>query len=179
MKRSSVAIRFIPTLFAFPIGGELVSLAIGSIRTPTQALAGGIIVGLLVGVSQFIALRKFGASSSWIWSSMFSLAISNYGFAMAFGLKTDSIHLMIQGAFTGLFIGLAQAFSQRITFGKVIYWALANSATWSLAWLVTSKVIVDIEFGYAIFGSSGALIATSILTFVIPNIFRGIEVGDK
>ena len=31
---------------------------------------------------------------------------------------------------------------------------------WSLGWLTTSAVIVDIERGYAVFGSSGAIVVT-------------------
>jgi hypothetical protein len=35
-----------------------------------------------------------------------------------------------------------------------------TAAGWSLGWLVTSQVIVDIERGHHVFGSSGALLVT-------------------
>ena len=38
---------------------------------------------------------------------------------------------------------------------------------WALAWFITSKVIVDPEAQYQIFGSSGALVATVGLGFVL------------
>jgi len=38
---------------------------------------------------------------------------------------------------------------------------------WGIAWFITSKVIVDPEAQYQIFGSSGALIATVGLGFVL------------
>lgn len=43
---------------------------------------------------------------------------------------------------------------------------------WALAWFITSKVIVDPESQYQIFGSSGALVATVglgvVLKFALP-----------
>jgi len=38
---------------------------------------------------------------------------------------------------------------------------------WALAWFITSKVIVDPEAQYQIFGSSGALVATLGLGIVL------------
>ena len=35
-----------------------------------------------------------------------------------------------------------------------------SAGGWALAWLTTSAVIVDIDRGYAVFGSSGAAVVT-------------------
>lgn len=166
-----VALRFIPSLLAFPIGGEIASLAIGSIRTNADALFGGAIVGLVLGVIQYVALRPFNINRLWIASTAAGLTFGSIIAAMITGLETESSSLALQGLVAGLFVGLAQALSQKRSIAAVALWAISVSATWSIAWLITSKVIVDVEYGYAIFGSSGALFATTILTFVLPQAF--------
>ena len=171
MTLKRVALRFIPSLLAFPIGGEIVSLTIGSIRTTTDALFGGAIVGLVVGVIQYAALRPFNINRLWIASSAAGLSIGSIIAAMVTGLKTESSSLALQGLVAGLFIGLAQALSQKRSFAAITFWAISVGSTWSVAWFITSKVIVDVEYGYAIFGSSGALVATTILTLVLPRVF--------
>ena len=165
-----LAVRFIPTLLAFPIGGELVVLTIGPVRSSTEALLSGAIVGLVLGHIQFIALRPVKVSSLWIWATVISAALSNFAVASLFGLDTDSASLALRGLVTGIVVGAAQSFSQRVAAQKVFLWSFATGLTWALAWLITSKVIVDIEYGYAIFGASGALVATLILTFMVPRV---------
>ena len=164
------AIRFIPTFLAFPIGGELVVLTIGPVRSSIEALLSGAIVGLVLGLIQFIALRPLKVSPLWIWATGISAALSNFAVALAFGLDTDSASLALRGLVTGIVVGAAQSFSQRLTARKIIVWSFATGLTWTLAWLITSVVIVDFDYGYAIFGSSGALVATLILTFLVPRV---------
>lgn len=171
MTLKRVALRFIPSLLAFPIGGEIVSLTIGSIRTNTDALFGGAIVGLVLGVIQYVALRPFNINRLWIASSALGLTFGSIIAAMVTGLETESPSLALQGLVAGLFVGLAQALSQKRSIAAIGLWAISVSATWSIAWFITSKVIVDVEYGYAIFGSSGALVATTILTFILPRAF--------
>ena len=43
-----------------------------------------------------------------------------------------------------------------------VAWTAVTAAGWSLGWLVTSQVIVDIERGHHVFGSSGALLLTAL-----------------
>lgn len=177
MTLKKIALRFIPTLLAFPIGGEITSLAIGSIRTTTDALFGGAIVGLVLGVIQYLALRPFNFNRLWIASSAIGLTLGSIIAAMITGLKTESPTLALQGLVAGFFVGVAQALSQKRTFATISLWALSVSTTWSTAWFITSKVIVDVEYGYAIFGSSGALFATTVLTFVLPRAFSLSKTG--
>lgn len=165
-----LAIRFIPTFLAFPIGGELVVLSIGPVRSSSEALLSGAIVGLVLGLIQFIALCPLKVSSLWIWTTLISAALSSFVVASLFGLNTDSASLALRGLVTGLFVGAAQSFSQRVAVQNMIVWSFATGLTWALAWFITSMVIVDIEYGYAIFGASGALVATLILTFVVPRV---------
>lgn len=166
-----VAIRFIPSLLAFPIGGEIASLVVGSIRTNTDAVFGGAIVGLVLGFIQYVALRPFNVNRLWIAYSGVGLTLGSLIAAMVTGLETESSSLALQGLIAGSFVGVAQALSQKRSVALIALWATSVGATWSTAWFITSKVIVDVEYGYAIFGSSGALVATTILTFVLPRAF--------
>lgn len=43
--------------------------------------------------------------------------------------------------------------------------------SWAAGWLVTTNVIVDAENGYVAFGSSGALMATTVTGLVLRRIF--------
>ena len=165
-----LAIRFIPTFLAFPIGGELVVLTVGPVKTSMEALFGGAIVGLVLGFIQFIALRPLKVSPLWIWATGISASVSSFVVASLFGLNTDSASLALRGLITGIVVGVAQSFSQRLAVQKMIAWSFATGLTWALAWFITSKVIIDIEYGYAIFGASGALVATLILTFIVPRV---------
>lgn len=171
MTLKRVAIRFIPSLLAFPIGGEIATLTIGSIRTNTDALLGGAIVGFTLGAVQYLALRPFNINRLWIAATTAGLTIGNLIAAMVTGLETESPSLALQGLIAGLFVGLAQASSQKRSIAAITLWTISVGSTWSAAWFITSKVIVDVEYGYAIFGSSGALVATTILTFVLPRAF--------
>lgn len=172
MSLKKIALRFIPTLLAFPIGGEIVILTIGGVNTSFKALLGGAIAGFSVGLIQFFALRGFGITIHWIWSSALALSVSSFALAATLGFETSTSELAVKGLITGLFVGAAQALSQRTHLGGFILWGVATSLTWATAWVITSKVIVDADSQYAIFGSSGALVSTLIMTFLITKSFR-------
>lgn len=172
MTLKKIALRFIPTLLAFPIGGEIVALTIGSVRTNTDALIGGAIVGIVLGALQFWALKPLNVSATWVVSSAISLSIGSFIAALVTGLETTSSSLAIQGLISGALVGAGQGLIQKFSIASIAIWTLSVSLTWAIAWVITSKVIVDVKYGYAIFGSSGALVATSILTLVIPRVFQ-------
>jgi hypothetical protein len=66
---------------------------------------------------------------------------------------------MLTGLVTGAAVGAAQA--TLLTRGAgAVAWTAVSAAGWSLAWLATWATIVDIERGYTIFGSSGAVLVT-------------------
>jgi len=77
--------------------------------------------------------------------------------AAAGGLVAD---VMLWGLVTGATVGAAQSALLATGPRVAAAWAAVNAVGWSLGWLVTSGVIVDIERGHHVFGSSGALLAT-------------------
>jgi hypothetical protein len=51
-------------------------------------------------------------------------------------------------------------------------WTLVVALAWPLAWTVTWAVGVDVGRGYAVFGSTGALVVTAITGATILPILR-------
>ena len=152
-----------PTLLAFPASGLLVHSILGSINDAVEAVVGGVLVGLLTGSAQFFSLRKFGVTSLWIAGSAFAASLGAFIVIQVWGTGTSTTSLTRNGLVVGLLVGFLQAASQRLNGINIAGWTIASAVSWGVAWLITANVIVDRDEGYAIFGSSGALVATVIL----------------
>jgi hypothetical protein len=172
MKTTEIMIRWIPTLLAFPIGGGLAKLAFGGASNLGKSVGGGLIVGVIVGLIQYIALKKFGVSTTWIIATAMATTVAAVLNSFIFSFKYDSASLVGSGLVAGLIVGLSQSLSQSRDFMFVIAWTISVTIAWSMAWFITSKVIVDPEAQYQIFGSSGALVATVglgvVLKYILP-----------
>ncbi len=167
MKLTEILIRWVPTLLAFPIGGAIAKVIFGGASSTSKSIGGGLIVGLTVGMIQFFALKKFGISTSWITATAIATTVAALLNSYAFSFKFDSASLTGSGLVAGLLVGVAQALSQSRDLKFALVWTISAGVAWSLAWFITSKVIVDPEAQYQIFGSSGALVATVGLGFVL------------
>jgi hypothetical protein len=172
MKMTELLIRWVPTFLAFPLGGAVAKLAFGGASTTLKSVGGGLIVGVTVGLIQFFALKKFGVSASWIAATAIATTVAALINSYAFSFKFDSASLTGSGLVVGFLVGIAQAVSQSREMKFALVWSISTAIAWSLAWFITSKVIVDPEAQYQIFGSSGALIATTglgvVLKFALP-----------
>ena len=167
MKTSELLFRWVPTFLAFPLGGLISRLAIGSASNLAKALGGSLLVGLVVGLAQFVALKKFGVAPSWAIATTLATTIAALANSLIFSYKFDSTSLVGSGLVAGSLVGLAQSLSQTRDARFSVIWTLATAVAWSVAWFITSKVIVDPESQYHIFGSSGALVATLGLSFFL------------
>ena len=47
-------------------------------------------------------------------------------------------------------------------------WAAVVCAAWAVAWSVTTSIGVDVERGYVVFGSSGAVVAALLTGLALP-----------
>jgi hypothetical protein len=167
MKLTELLIRWVPTLLAFPIGGAIAKIVFGGASDVGKSVGGGLIVGLTVGLIQFIALKKYGVSTAWIAATAIATMLAALINSYAFSFKFDSASLTGSGLVAGLLVGVSQALSQSRDFKFAFVWTVSTMVAWALAWFITSKVIVDPEAQYQIFGSSGALVATVGLGFVL------------
>jgi hypothetical protein len=167
MKMTELMIRWIPTLLAFPIGGAIAKIAFGGASNLGKSVGGGLIVGVTVGLIQFLALKKYGVTTSWITATAIATILAAIINSYAFSFKFDSASLTGSGLVAGVLVGIAQSISQSRDIKFVLVWTVSTMVAWALAWFLTSKVIVDPEAQYQIFGSSGALVATVGLGFVL------------
>ena len=159
--------RWLPTFLAFPLGGFLAWLLVGSLDGPLTAAAGGLLTGAVIGLGQWLALRPAGIGRHWIAYTAGAVAAGSAVAAAITGAGTELGDLMLSGLVAGAAVGAAQgmllagaATSPRMV---VAGWTIVTAASWSLAWLVTYTVIgVNADQGFYVFGSSGAIFATLV-----------------
>jgi hypothetical protein len=148
--------RWLPTFLAFPLGGLIALLVLGSLDGPLTAAAGGLLAGAVIGAAQWLAL---GTTKRWIAYTAGAMAAGSALAAVVTGAGTELQDLMVAGLITGAAVGAAQG----TILGATAAWTAITAATWSFAWLVSYAVIgVNADQGFFVFGSSGALVATLI-----------------
>jgi hypothetical protein len=152
--------RWLPTFLGFPIGGLIATQVVGSLHDPVSAAAGGLLAGAIIGGAQWLALRSRGMTRRWVGYTAAAMAAGSALGATITGAGTEVADVMLWGLVTGAAVGAAQ--STLLARGPRVAaaWTAVTAAGWSLGWLVTSQIIVDVERGHHVFGSSGALVAT-------------------
>lgn len=153
------ALRWLLVLPAFPLSGHLVTTVIGPIDAPLPALAGGLIVGLAVGAAQLLGLRGRARALPWLLASGVGGALGLLAGSAVVGYDTTLPALAMQGLLTGALLGTAQALTLLRTARRAL-WAAGVTLLWGLGWVITTLIGVDVERQYAVFGASGALVAT-------------------
>jgi hypothetical protein len=166
-------VRWLPTVIAFPIGGELAILTVGSLDGPLTAALGGLLAGAVIGAIQWLALRSRGIGPRWAVAPALGMAVGSALAAILNGAATTTPALVLAGLVTGAFVGAAQA--TRLGRGRrtAAAWTTLVSLTWGAGWLVTANVIVDTERGYYVFGLSGAALVTMATGLVLRRILTG------
>jgi hypothetical protein len=160
--------RWLPTFLAFPLGGLIAIETVGSVHDPLSAAAAGLLAGAVIGSGQWLALRARGVGRRWIAYTAAAMAAGSALAAALTGSGTELADVMLAGLVTGAAVGGAQS---RLLGRGAGAWVAATAAAWSLGWLATWLTIVDIERGYAVFGSSGAIVAT-LLTGLALRVAR-------
>jgi hypothetical protein len=160
-------------ILGFPIGGYLANLTIGPVDSTGAALAGGLIAGAVVGVAQWLALRRL---VSWIWIAAPSIGLAA-GLTLGAALVDYGISradLLLMGAATGAVVGVLQAaVLARQGISHAAWWAVANPPAWALAWLVSSYVITkNIDERFTNFGASGCLLFALLTGVLLEGIYR-------
>lgn len=164
-------LRWLPTIFAFPVGGEVAHLLAGPADHLTATLLGGAIFGAVLGATQAFALRTRVAPVPWIAASAAGMAAGVAMGAAAVDYGTGPADLALQGAITGAVLGAGQWFLLRGMLPAAWRWVPVTAAAWALGWTVTRAAGIDIEAHYYAFGLSGAALATiltGLLAVTIP-----------
>lgn len=162
--------RWLPTLVAFPLGGLLAVQTVGSIDGPLTAAAVGALAGAVIGLGQWLALRPFGIGPLWAILTAVGMAAGSSLSAVLTGAGTDVQSLMLSGLVTGALIGGAQAAVIGRSPLVSAAWTGVVGTAWALGWLTTWSIGVDVERGYAVFGLSGTLVATTLTGLVLRRL---------
>jgi hypothetical protein len=155
------------TLLAFPLAGLAGRAIAGPVDSTWTAFLAGAVAGLVLGVAQWLALRRIGIDARWIVATGGGLAVG-LGLAFAiFGYGHTVSDMWIVGAVSGLGIGLAQWRLLHGLFNGSIAWIPATAAAWALGWTVTTAIGVDPDDRWAVFGLSGSATCTLFLGAVL------------
>ena len=160
-------------LVSLPIGGFVADLVVNGVDSLEAALAGGLIVGAVIGAAEWFAIRK---RVSWLWipATIAGMAIGLVVGAALVGYGIGRGDLVLMGAVNGAAVGTMQALvlaQHRIK--GALWWAIANPPAWALGWFVSSYVISrNIDERFPIFGASGALVFGLLTGLILVNLFR-------
>jgi hypothetical protein len=162
-------LRWLPTFLAFPLGGFLSLLVFGSSASPLAALGGGVIVGAAIGAAQWLAL---GRVAGWRWFAVTTIvvAVGNLVAWLLIGPPSTMPAAALTGLIVGALVGVAEALTLTMRPLARLAWAVTVALSWALGWAITALVIVDLDRGHFIFGSSGAIVATMITGVVLRSL---------
>ncbi|HET6713341.1 MAG TPA: hypothetical protein VFI59_06505 [Actinomycetota bacterium] len=160
-------------LVSLPIGGYIADLVVDGVDSVGAALAGGIIVGAVIGAAEWFALRK---RVSWLWipATIAGMAVGLVAGAAIVDYGIGRGDLVLMGAVNGAAVGAMQALVlARHRIPGAVWWAAANPPAWALGWFVSSYVISrNIGERFPIFGASGALVFGVLTWLLLAGLFR-------
>ena len=166
------------TALAFPIAG-LPALGLGGVDDVVTALAGGAAAGLVIGGAQQLVLRRvLGPVPGWALATAAALAVGLAAGSALVDYRTSLPDLLVQGAASGIAVGLAQALAARRLLGAQAWlWALTAVALWPIGWGVTTAAGVSVEDRFAVFGATGALVHSALGGLVLVLLRRRADRG--
>jgi len=159
----------------FPLGGLLALVVVGSMEGVASGALGGALAGAVIGAAQWLVLRRYiRVGPEWILATAFGVAIGDALGALLTGAGTGIGALLIIGLATGVAVGLLQwGVFLRGRLLRASVWALVVAIAWPVGWTVTWAFGIDVERGYFVFGSSGALVFAAITGLAMLLMLRG------
>jgi len=160
-------------LVSLPIGGYIADLVVDGVDSVGAAIAGGLIVGAVMGAAEWFALRQW---VSWLWipATIVGMAVGLVAGAALVDYGIDRPDLALMGAVNGVGVGVMQALVlARHRIPGAFWWAVANPPAWALGWFVSSYVISrNIDERFPIFGASGAIVFGLLTWLLLAVLFR-------
>jgi hypothetical protein len=173
-------LRWLPTFLGFPLGGLIAIAATGPVTSLTNGLIGGAVAGAILGAAQWLALRgRLSKSEWWIPATAVGQAVGLAAGAALVGYRTGLQDLAIQGAITGLGVGILQALVLRPHVTTWFWWAVAMPPLWALGWVVTTAAGIKVDQQFTNFGASGAIVVTILSGLLLVQLLRAPRVIDE
>jgi len=164
----------------FPLGGLAATALVGGVTTPLEGAIGGAATGAVIGLAQWLVLRRRLALTPW-W---IAATAAGMGAGLAFGIAllgidTAGSTLALRGLLTGVGIGIAQCALLRGSTDRAFVWPLVVACGWAIGWVVTGAGGVDLAQHWSVFGASGALtfqLLTGLaLAWMLPQMTRALD----
>jgi hypothetical protein len=166
-------LRWLPTFLGFPIGGLIAIAATGPVTSLTTGLIGGAVAGAVLGAAQWLVLRgRLSKVEWWIPATAVGQAVGLAAGAALVGYRTGLQDLAIQGAVTGLGVGILQALVLRPHVATWFWWAIAMPPLWALGWMVTTAAGIRVDQQFTNFGASGAIVVTLLSCLLLVQLLR-------
>ena len=160
-------------LVSLPIAGYIAHLVVDGVDSLGAALAGGLIVGAIIGAAEWFVLRR---RVPWLWipATIVGMAVGLVAGAALVDYGIGRGDLALMGVVNGLAVGTMQALVlARHRIQGALWWAIANPPAWALGWVVSSYVISrNIDERFPIFGASGALVFGLLTGLLLARLFR-------
>jgi hypothetical protein len=153
-------IGWVLAFLGFPLGGLIASLLLGRMDNVLEALLGGVIAGVFIGLAQMLALRqRLPTDVRWAVATAAGLGVGLGISAALFGTATTLEAVLLRAPLTGLLLGLAQWFLLREQVRRAWLWVPAMPILYVGAWFITGQVIgTSLDQGFYVFGASGAIV---------------------
>jgi hypothetical protein len=171
-------LRWLPTFVGFIAGGAVAIAVTGPVTTLTAALGGGALAGAVLGAGQWLALRsRLPKSEWWIPATAVGQAVGLAAGATLVGFDTGLQDLAIQGAVTGIGVGILQALVLRQHVVTWFWWAIATPPLWALGWIVTTLGGINVDQHFTNFGAYGAITCTVLSGLLLVQLLRALRPG--
>jgi hypothetical protein len=121
-----------------------------------------------------LVLRRYlRVGPGWVLATALGVAIGDALGALLTGAGTGIGDLLITGLATGVAVGLLQWALLRGRVRAANLWVPVVAAAWPIGWMLTWAAGVDVERGYAVLGSTGALVFAAITGAAMWLMLRG------
>ena len=169
-------LRWLPTFLGFPVGGLIAMAVPGPVTSLTNGLIGGAVAGAVLGAAQWQALRgRLSKIEWWIPATAVGQAVGLATGAALVGYRTGLQDLAIQGAITGLGVGILQALVLRPHVATWFWWTIAMPPLWALGWIVTTLGGVQVDQHFTNFGALGAITFSVLSGLLLVQLLRSEE----
>ena len=178
--RARTVARWMVSFVGFPLGGLTAMVLHGPVDTTLAGITGGLLTGTVLGTAQALAMRFDRRDLlTWVLTTAAGLATGLAVGASVVDFRTGLGDLVLQGAISGLAVGVAQSLALVRRTGPIAFlWPAYLAAAWSIGWAVTTAVGVQVEEQFTVFGAAGAVTVT-LLTAVLPVLLHTRFVTEK